>query len=314
MRLAGPLLRISLAARLLPPKASRSATTATSARSWSKTALRATVRTAHRAGRSAAGPARRRGGLRGDCTRRPDEACSSSGFSPTTPTRSCHPGSHKSLTAEQKELLRQWVEAGAEYEPHWSFIAPVRPEPPAVIDESWIRNPIDRFVLAKLEELGLKPAPGGRPPGVGPPVVAGSDRASPDPAEVEAFVNDTARCLRELRRAARQGSPRQESIARLLARCGAVCRYARTAFRQPRDVVAYRDWVVRAFNGNVPFDRFTVEQLAGDLLPNPRSTSWWPAASAAATSPPTKAARYRKRISCSTRATAPRATSRCGWG
>ena len=69
------------------------------------------------------------------------------------------PAVKKTLTAEQKELLKRWIAEGAEYEPHWSFIPPKRPGPPAVRGEAWIRNPIDRFVLARLEAEGLEPAP-----------------------------------------------------------------------------------------------------------------------------------------------------------
>src|SRR4051794_33018273 len=67
--------------------------------------------------------------------------------------------SNKTLTAAQKDLLRRWIAAGAEYQPHWSFIPPERPAPPAVRDEAWVRNPIDRFVLATLEKHDLSPAP-----------------------------------------------------------------------------------------------------------------------------------------------------------
>ena len=69
------------------------------------------------------------------------------------------PSPNKTLTAKQKDLLQQWIAAGAEYQPHWSLISPARPAPPKVKDESWVRNPIDRFILAKLEEHGLRPPP-----------------------------------------------------------------------------------------------------------------------------------------------------------
>src|SRR6266446_7638975 len=69
------------------------------------------------------------------------------------------PSSHKSLTAAQKDLLKRWIAAGAEYQPLWSFIAPKRPDLPTVKNEAWVKNPIDRFALAKLEQNGLQPAP-----------------------------------------------------------------------------------------------------------------------------------------------------------
>ena len=82
------------------------------------------------------------------------------------------PKTHKKLTAAQKETLKKWIAEGAEYQPHWSFIAPTRPKLPEVKDKAWVRNPIDAFVLAELEKRGLKPAPGSRPPHARPPARA----------------------------------------------------------------------------------------------------------------------------------------------
>jgi hypothetical protein len=80
-------------------------------------------------------------------------------FSPNAEEQMPPARSHKILTTVQKEVLRKWIAEGAEYQPHWSFIAPVRPKPPEVKEKGWVRNPIDSFILAKLESLGLKPAP-----------------------------------------------------------------------------------------------------------------------------------------------------------
>ena len=79
------------------------------------------------------------------------------------------PSTTKKLTQKQKDLLKRWIADGAPYQPHWSLIAPKRPELPAVQDTAWVRNPIDRFVLAKLEENGLRPCARGRSPDAGPP-------------------------------------------------------------------------------------------------------------------------------------------------
>ncbi len=89
------------------------------------------------------------------------------------------PSAHKELTAAQKDLLQRWVTAGAEYEPHWSFITPQRPAVPVVKNEAWPRTPIDRFILARLEAQGLQPAAAGRPAHAGPAGEPGSDRFAP---------------------------------------------------------------------------------------------------------------------------------------
>lgn len=179
------------------------------------------------------------------------------------------PESERSLTDAQKQTLVRWVEEGAAYEPHWSFIPPVRHTPPEVEAESWVRNPIDRFILAKLEELGLQPA-------------AEADRRTlirrlsfdltglpPTPEEVSAFEEDT----------------RPDGYERLVDRLLAsphfgermaihwldLVRYADTNGYHGdefRSIWPYRDYVIDAFNRNMPFDQFTIEQLAGDLLPN----------------------------------------------
>ena len=91
------------------------------------------------------------------------------------------PKSTKTLTPQQKDILRRWIAAGAEYQSHWSLIPPKRPALPKVKDESWVRNPIDRFVLAKLEENGLAARPRGRPPHARPPAQPGPDRAAARP-------------------------------------------------------------------------------------------------------------------------------------
>ena len=188
-------------------------------------------------------------------------------------------GFGESLTVEQVGLLRAWIDQGMawpesaqgreERSDHWAFQRPTHPEPPAVKAESWVKNPIDRFVLARLESDGLHPAPE-------------ADRATlirrlsldlvglpPTVAEVDTFTAD----------------PSPDAYDRLVDRLLAsphygerwarkwldLARYADTnGYEKDRErsIWPYRDWVIRALNDDKPFDQFTVEQIAGDLLPN----------------------------------------------
>jgi hypothetical protein len=176
--------------------------------------------------------------------------------------------SNKTLTAEQKGLLKRWIAAGAEYQPHWSFIAPRRPEPPAVKDEAWVRNPIDRFVLATLERHGLSPAPEADRRTLARRLSLDLTGLPPAPAVVDAFVADTAPDAYERLVDRFMATPQWgEHRARYWLDAA---RYADTHgihFDNFRENWAYRDWVIAAYNRNLPFDRFTIEQLAGDLLP-----------------------------------------------
>jgi hypothetical protein len=179
------------------------------------------------------------------------------------------PSTKKTLTAEQKDVLKRWIASGAEYQPHWSLIAPKRPEPPAVKGEQWVRNPVDRFVLAALEAKGLKPAPEADRRTLARRLGLDLTGLPPEPAVVEAFVKDPApdayeKLVDRLLNCERWGEHRARYWLD-------AARYADTHgihFDNYREVWAYRDWVINAFNRNQSFDRFTVEQLAGDLLPN----------------------------------------------
>jgi hypothetical protein len=179
------------------------------------------------------------------------------------------PASHKQLTAAQKDLLRRWIAAGAEYQPHWALIAPVRPQPPPVTNPAWGRNPIDAFVLSALQQRGLQPAPEADRRTLARRLSLDLTGLPPAPAEVEAFVKDPSPAAYE------------NLVDRLLAspRWGEhrgrywldAARYADTHgihFDNYREMWSYRDWVIEAFNRDLPFDRFTIEQLAGDLLPD----------------------------------------------
>jgi hypothetical protein len=180
------------------------------------------------------------------------------------------PKSHKKLTESQKETLKRWIAAGAEYQPHWSFLPPQKPEPPMVKNTAWIRNPIDRFILAELEKRGLAPAPEADRRTLARRLSLDLTGLPPAPADVEAFVNDPAtdayeRYVHRLLQSPHWGEHRGRYWLD-------AARYADTHgihFDNFREMWTYRDWVIAAFNRNLPFDRFTVEQLAGDLLPDP---------------------------------------------
>ena len=176
--------------------------------------------------------------------------------------------SFKKLTAAQKETLKRWIAQGAEYQPHWSFLAPKRPQPLPVKQTGWVRNPLDNFILAKLEKHGLTPAPEADRRTLARRLSLDLLGLPPSPEEVEAFVKDTAadayeRFVDRLLRSPHWGEHRGRYWLD----------YARFAdthgihFDNYREIWAYRDWVINAFNKNKPFDQFTVEQLAGDLLP-----------------------------------------------
>ena len=177
------------------------------------------------------------------------------------------PSTKKTLTAEQKELLTRWVAAGAEYEPHWSFIPPQRPPLPAVKNESWARNPIDRFILAHLEKEGLAPAPEADRHRLARRLALDLTGLPPEPAVVAAFVADPhpdayERLVDALLASLEWGEHRGRHWLDY-------ARYADTHgihFDNYREMWTYRQWVVNAFNRNMPFDQFTILQLAGDLV------------------------------------------------
>ena len=178
------------------------------------------------------------------------------------------PVTTKKLTQEQKDILKRWIAGGAAYQPHWSLIPPKRPALPAVRDLAWVRNPIDRFVLTKLEEKGLHPAPEANRRTLARRLSLDLTGLPPEPAVVEAFVQDSAPDAYESLVTRFLDSPSWgEHRARYWLDYS---RYADTNgyhFDNFREAWAFRDWVIGAFNRNLSFDRFTIEQLAGDLLP-----------------------------------------------
>ena len=177
------------------------------------------------------------------------------------------PETKKSLTAEQKAVLLRWIKEGAEYQAHWSFIPPTKPEPPAVKNEAGVNNPIDRFILARLEAKGLAPAPEADRRTLARRAAFDVTGLPPDPAAVEAFVADTRpdayeRYLDSLFASPEWGEHRGRHWLDY-------ARYADTHgihFDNEREMWTFRQWVVEAFNKNLPFDRFTELQLAGDLV------------------------------------------------
>ena len=176
--------------------------------------------------------------------------------------------SRKTLTAEQKDTLKRWIAAGAQYEPHWAFTPPAARVPvPAVKNAVWSRGEIDRFVLARLEREGLKPSPEA-------PKVDWLRRATldltglpPTLAEVDAFLADRTPKAYEAVVDRLLASPRYGE--RMAIPWLDVARYADSYGYQSDQLSPtwpYRDWVVRAFNDNLPYDRFITYQIAGDLL------------------------------------------------
>ncbi|MAT69836.1 MAG: hypothetical protein CMJ58_09965 [Planctomycetaceae bacterium] len=178
------------------------------------------------------------------------------------------PETKKTLTAQQKETLERWIAEGAEYEPHWSLIPPTRPALPSVPDESWVRNPIDRFVAARLAAESLQPAAEAKPRELARRVALDLTGLPPEPELVEQFAADPSdaayeRLVDELLQSPQWGEHRGRYWLD-------VARYADTHgihFDNYREMWSYRDWVIGAFNQNQPFDEFTIDNLAGDLLP-----------------------------------------------
>ena len=182
------------------------------------------------------------------------------------------PDSHKKLTPAEKELLQRWVAEGAEYQGHWAFEKPVRPAVPTTADaKSNVRNAIDAFVLARLqqEKLGLSPQADAR--SLARRLSLDLTGLPPAPALVEAFAADPSDAAYEalVDRLLQSPTYGEHMAAQWLD----FARYADSHGFQTdssRSMWPWRDWVIRAFNDNLPFDQFTIEQLAGDLLPNPR--------------------------------------------
>jgi mono/diheme cytochrome c family protein len=180
------------------------------------------------------------------------------------------PKTGKALSAREIDLLQRWIAAGASYAQHWSYEKPQAVTPPVVKDRAWPRTDVDRFILARLEQDGLRPQPEADRAALARRVALDLTGLPPGTEELDAFLAD------------RGANAYERFVDRQLAKPAYgehwarawldLARYADSkgyADDQPRSIWKYRDYVIDAFNQNLPFDRFTIEQLAGDLLPNP---------------------------------------------
>ena len=185
-----------------------------------------------------------------------------------------HDSNMKPLTEAQKDLIRLWIEQGAKYEAHWAFESPVRTPLPQVKETAWPHNAIDTYLLAAMENAGVRPSPPASRATLLRRVFLDLTGLPPTPDEVDAFLND------------RRPNAYERVVDRLLTEEPYVSRYAERmatpwldAARYAdtngihmdagRQMWAWRDWVLRSLRDNQPFDQFVVEQLAGDLLPEP---------------------------------------------
>ena len=177
---------------------------------------------------------------------------------------------NKTLDSNQIEVLRRWIEDGALWDQHWSFKAVATTDAPAVSNNTWVRNSVDRFVLAKLEDEGLMPAPEADRRTLARRVALDLTGLPPKPELLDRFLNDSSDQAYETFVDALLGSVHWgEHRARYWLDAA---RYGDTHgihIDNYREMYPYRDWVIQAFNENKPFDEFTIEQLAGDLLPEP---------------------------------------------
>ena len=180
------------------------------------------------------------------------------------------PKSNKVLTTAQRDLLGRWIAEGARYEPHWAFVPPQKPALPEIRNpQSAIRNPIDRFIFARLEKEGLSPSPEGERTTLIRRVTLDLTGLPPTVADVDAFLADASPQAYEnvvdRLMATRDYAERRAQDWLDLAR------YANTrgfADDKQRDIWPFREWVIAAIQRNQPFDQFTIEQLAGDMLPD----------------------------------------------
>jgi len=178
------------------------------------------------------------------------------------------PKSGKKLTAQQIDLFRRWIQEGAKFVSHWAFVKPEPPALPPVRDRQWPRNELDRFILARIEKEGLKPSAEADKVTLIRRVTLDLTGLPPTPAEVDGFLADKdAKAYEKVVERLLNSSRYGEHLARYWLDAA---RYADSHgyhIDSERSMWKWRDWVVDAFNQNKPFDQFTIEQLAGDLLP-----------------------------------------------
>ena len=179
------------------------------------------------------------------------------------------PDTGKTLSDDEKKLFRDWIAQGGEYEAHWAYIPPKRPPMPTVSARAWPSGAIDRFILARIESANLSPSPQADAATLARRLHFDLTGLPPSPRLAKRLASDTspeayARVVDELLASPRFGE-------RLATYWLDLVRYADTVGYhgdQDHAITPYRDWVIKAFNDNLPFDQFTAEQLAGDLLPN----------------------------------------------
>ena len=180
------------------------------------------------------------------------------------------PLDHEPLSGGEVDLLKQWIKEGARWEQHWAYVAPKPLEPPYPKNSTWARNRIDQFILTRLEQEELEPAPEANCSTLHRRLSLDLTGLPPTPAEVDAFCNDTS------------DEAYEKIVDRLLEsrhfgeRWAAMwldlARYADTKGYEKdgsRTIWKFRDWVIHALNRDLPFDEFTIQQIAGDLLPDP---------------------------------------------
>ena len=180
------------------------------------------------------------------------------------------PEAKKTLGDAERARLRQWIAEGATWSDHWSLVPPIRPALPAVTDTAWPRNPVDYFIAAKLEEKEIAPAPEASRETLIRRLSLDLTGLPPTPDEIDAFLTDGSANAYERLVDRLLASPHYGE--RMAWPWLDAARYADTNGYQgdrERTMYPWRDWVVAAFNENMPFDQFTIAQLAGDLLPNP---------------------------------------------
>ena len=181
--------------------------------------------------------------------------------------------SKRSLSADQIDMVRRWIEQGAVYETHWSFRQPVAPELPTVMDDDWSHNDIDRFILEGLRSRDLRPNDEADPETLARRLYLDVTGLPPTPEEMRAYLEDRdgGAYERLVDRLLTEEPYRTRHAERMATPWLDLARYADTSgihMDAGRSIWLYRDWVIKAFKENLPFDRFIVHQLAGDLVPD----------------------------------------------
>ena len=180
------------------------------------------------------------------------------------------PNSNKKLTDEQKNILKRWIAEGAQYEPHWAYIKPVKAPLPAIKDKQWVKNPIDTFVLHELEAKNWKPSPEADKRTLLRRLSLDLTGLPPTLEELNAFLNDKTSQAYEKQVDRLLASPHFGE--RMAVPWLDAARFTDTVGYhgdQNERIFPYRDYIINSFNKNKPFDQFAIEQLAGDLLPKP---------------------------------------------